>query len=734
MKKLILIYILIIFVSPGFLRLYAQPASCDTVYDFQNPDLPLEVRMNDLMDRLTIDEKISQLNAICDAIPRLGIPAYTWWNEALHGTASRVGTVFPQVIGLAATFDKDLIFQIGAAISDEARAQFQATPESNRKLWHSGLTFWSPNINIFRDPRWGRGQETWGEDPLLTGEMASMFVRGMQGNDPKYLKTVSCAKHFAVHSGPESVRHSIDIRVSEKDMAETYLPAFKSLVDAGVGGVMCAYNSVNGEPCCGNNELLSQILRKDWGFKGYVVSDCGAIGDIYRSHHYEDTPEKAAAWALKGGVSLNCGDMYVRYLKPALKDGLITETDIDTALRPLLEIRFRLGLFDPPGRNPYEKISPEVINSEAHRQLARKAAREGVVMLKNNGVLPVDDRYNSFYVIGPTAADMQSLLSNYNGNNPRMSTIMEGIASKIKPGQLMEYKMGTMLTRKNVNPIDWFSGSPKNYDICFAVFGINTLLEGEEGESYASPDKGDRQSISLPPHQLEYLKKIRKDNPKPLVVILTGGSPISVPELDSIADAILFVWYPGEEGGDAVADVLWGEVSPSGKLPVTFPRSVDQLPPFDDYSMNNRTYRYMKEEPLYPFGFGLSYTKFSYSDLKISKPVIQKGDSVEVSVNVRNKGDVKGNEVVQFYIKDVDADVRVPVNSLIGFDRVSLKPGESKIINFTVQPRMMELVDEAGNRKIEKGVFEIFAGGVSPGKRGQELGAPPVLKGEFRVR
>jgi len=696
-------------------------------YGFKNPDLKIEERVADLIGRLSLEEKISLLNYQSPAIERLGIPAYTWWSEALHGLAGRSATVFPQAIGMAATFDPDLVQRISTAISDEARAQFHAMNESTHTPIMSGLTFWSPNINLFRDPRWGRGQETWGEDPFLTGTMGAAFIKGLQGDHPKYLKAAACAKHFIVHSGPEKDRHHFNAVVSEKDFYETYAPAFKMAVDAGVEAVMCAYNRTNDEPCCGSNTLLKKVLRNQWGFKGHIVSDCWAIGDIDANHKVTASPEESAAIAIKNGVNVNCGDNYRLHLKNAVEAGLVTEAEVEEALRPLLRTRIRLGLFDPPGLNPYEKIPVDVIDCDAHRQLAREAAQKSVVLLKNNGVLPIGDQYQSFYVIGPTAASVLSMLGNYNGINPKIATIVEGIASKLKPGQLIEFKQGILLDRPNVNPIDWFSKNAKNADICLAVFGINNLLEGEEGESHASADKGDRSDIGLPPHQLEYLKKLRENNTKPLVVILTGGSPLAIPEVEEIADAVLFVWYPGEEGGNAVADILFGDAVPSGKLPLTFPKSTEQLPPYDDYSMTGRTYRYMQQEPLYPFGFGLSYTTFEYGDLKLSSQKVKKGNEIVAEVLVKNAGSVAGEEVVQLYLSHLNARNPVPLHSLKAFKRIHLEPGEATRVSFTITPEMMQLVNDDGKSVLVQGKIRVAIGGCSPGKRTEELlGAGPM--------
>jgi beta-glucosidase len=552
---------------------------------FRNPSAPLEARINDLISKLTLEEKALQMMHRSPAIPRLNIPAYNWWNESLHGVArSGVATVFPQAIGLGATFDEDLIFRIGNAISDEARAMHNASVAKGHRLQYSGLTFWTPNINIFRDPRWGRGQETYGEDPFLTATLGMALVKGLQGNHPSYLKVAACAKHFAVHSGPERLRHEFNAVASPKDLRETYLPAFKALVDNGVETVMCAYNATNGEPCCSNQYLLKEVLRDEWGFKGHVVSDCWALVDLYQENGHKTvaTQAEAVALAVKRGVNLNCGDEFPALVE-AVNKGLITEKEIDAALAVLLKTRFRLGLFDPAENNPYNKIGTDVIDSEAHRALAKEAALKSIVLLKNNGALPLKNDLPRYFVTGPNAEGVYALMGNYYGVNPNMVTFLEGIAAAIQPGSQLQYKPGVELDRANVNPIDWTTGDAKASDVTFVVMGLTGMLEGEEGESIASPHYGDRLDYDLPKAQIDFLKKLRDGNPKPIIAIVTGGSPMNLSEVHELADAVLLVWYAGEEGGNAVADILFGKASPSGKLPITFPKSLAQLPPYEDY-------------------------------------------------------------------------------------------------------------------------------------------------------
>ncbi len=692
-------------------------------------------RINDMIGKMTLEEKVSQLVYNSPEIERLGIPAYNWWNECLHGVArSGVATVFPQAIGLGATFDQDLMFRIATAISDEARAMYNAAVKKGYRMQYGGLTFWTPNINIFRDPRWGRGQETYGEDPYLMGLLGSSLVKGLQGDDPQYLKVAACAKHFAVHSGPEKLRHQFNAEANMKDMHETYLPAFKALVDAGVESVMCAYNATNGEPCCANDYLLNTVLRKDWQFQGHVVSDCWALVDFYQDGHNVVANEvEAAALALKHGVNLNCGSVYPA-LTQAVQQGLVTEEEIDEKLAVLLKSRFKLGLFDDMNSHPYNNIPVDVINSDKHRTLAREAAQKSIVMLKNNGVLPLQNDLAKYFVTGPNAADIVPLLGNYYGVNTNFVTILEGLASNVEPGSQIEFRQGILLDRPNTNPHDWSTGSAKESDATFYVMGITGLLEGEEGEAIASLNYGDRLDYNLPANQIEYLKKLKEDNPKPVIAIVTGGSPMNLAEVHEIADAVLLIWYPGQEGGSAVADIVFGKTAPSGKLPVTFPKSLDQLPPYEDYAMTGRTYRYMEKEPLYPFGFGLSYNEFVFSDIRLSATRIRKNQSVNVTALVTNNGQIAGDEVVQLYMTDTKASVKVPLYELKGIKRIHLKPGESQEISFTIDAEMMKMVNDKGEKILEPGEFKVFIGGSLPGNRSAELGASKVAEAIFTVR
>ncbi len=702
---------------------------------YLDPAKTIDERARDLVSKLTLEEKVGQMMYNAPAIPRLNIPAYNWWNESLHGVArSGVATIFPQAIGMAATFDEELMFRISSAISDEARAMYNASIAKGYHRQYAGLTFWTPNINIFRDPRWGRGQETYGEDPYLTSRLGVAYVKGLQGNNPDYLKAAACAKHYAVHSGPERLRHEFDAQASLKDMHETYLPAFKSLVDAGVESVMCAYNRTNGEPCCGNEYLLNTMLRQKWGFKGHIVSDCWALVDFHAGHKVTANAVESAALALKRGVNLNCGSTYNPNLIEAVKQGLVTEKEVDAALTNLLKTRFKLGLFDPQGKNPYDAIATDVINSGSHRELAREVAGKSIVMLKNNGALPLKNDLPYYYVTGPNAGNIDALIGNYYGVNNNIVTILEGVSGAIQPGSQLQYKMGFLLDRENVNSIDWTTGDAKQANATIVVMGISGLIEGEEGESISSPHFGDRLDYNIPKNQIEFLKKLKEGNKNPVIAVVTGGSPMNLSEVHELADAVLLIWYPGEEGGNAVADVIFGKRSPSGKLPITFPKSLEQLPPYDDYSMVGRTYRYMTAEPMYPFGFGLSYAKFDYSNLKLSASRLKKNQSVDAEVTVTNSGSIAGDEIAQLYITDVQGSTRTPLYSLKDFKRISLKPGESTTVKFTITPSMMMLVNNKGESVLEPGEFKINVGGSLPGKRSAELGASQGVEGVFVVK
>jgi beta-glucosidase len=703
---------------------------------YLDTSLPFAERAKDLVGRLTLEEKVGLMNHPAHAVPRLNIPAYNYWSEALHGVARNGrATVFPQAIAMAATWDKELIHKVATAISDEGRAKYHAALKRNGYTQqYQGLTFWSPNVNIFRDPRWGRGQETWGEDPFLTGEMAAEFVQGLQGDDPKYLKAAACAKHYAVHSGPEKDRHHFNAIVTKRELYDTYLPAFKKLVlEARVESIMGAYNRTLDEPCCASKLLIEDILRGEWGFDGHFVSDCMALSDFHLNHKVTKNAAESAALALQHGCDLGCDHVF-NEIPEAIHRGLITEADVDRALERTLATRFKLGMFDPDEDVPFTSISTDIVACDSHRQLAYQTATEAVVLLKNkDNILPIKPSTKKIFVTGPTATSMEVLLGNYYGFNNQMVTMLEGITGRIPEGMGMEYHPGATLKHAREIKDTWAPQMAQSADIAIVCAGNSSFLEGEEGESLLSPQNGDHESISLPQSQIDYIKELSIHGAR-IILILTGGSPIALGEIEEMVDAILFVWYPGMEGGRAVADVLFGDVSPSGKLPITFPKSLDQLPAFDDYSMNGRTYRYMTAEPLYPFGFGLSYSQFEYSGLRLDKTTLALGDSLEVSLILTNNGGSDSAEVAQFYLSDLHASTIVPLHHLIGFERVMLKAGESKTLKFTITPEMMSFYNDNGKLTLEPGLFCLEVGGCSPSKRGQELGAPKPVIAMFEVK
>jgi beta-glucosidase len=821
---------------------------------YLDASLPLEQRVSDLVSRMTLEEKVSQMQDVAAAVPRLGIPAYNWWNEGLHGVArSGNATVFPQAIGLAATWDTDLIHRVADVISTEARAKYNDAIQHGNTGRYFGLTFWSPNINIFRDPRWGRGQETYGEDPYLTSRIGVAFVTGLQGDDPNYLKTVSTSKHFAVHSGPEVLRHRFDVPVSPHDLADTYTPAFRATIMEGkADSVMCAYNSVRGEPACANH-LLFDTLRNKWGFKGYVVSDCWAISDLHQGHGFVLSLEQAAALAVKAGTDLSCGPEFAA-LPFAVRNRLLSTDDIDRAVKRLFEARFRLGMFDPPGRVPWSKLTIADNDTPAHRQLALEAAHKSIVLLKNErNTLPLKSSVKTIAVIGPNADSLNVLLGNYNGNPSSYTTILDGIRKRFRnakiltalgspvtetssvvlpseylrtggtnsqPGLNAEYFANTDLsgpaalkrvdagvdfewnnvspgpgvppgnysvrwTGELIPPVDgdyrlggstdggyriyldgkrfvddsaphgtrtmttlvhlqaghaypirmeyfhtWWEATarllwlPPNLsqeavnaarkaDVVIAVVGITAQFEGEESDS-SDPGffGGDRLDLNLPKPQQELLESVAATG-KPLIVVLTSGSALSVNWAEEHAAAILEAWYPGEEGGAAVADVLSGEYNPAGRLPVTFYQSVVQLPPFGNYSMAGRTYRYFTEPPLYPFGYGLSFSSFHYSDAKVGQPQVAADGAVKVSVRVTNAGSVPGDEVVQLYLAHPGVD-GAAIRTLAGFHRIHLNAAASETLDFTLRDRDLSIVDESGIRRVVPGAVDVWIGGGQP--------------------
>jgi beta-glucosidase len=706
-----------------------------TTAPYLDPTRPIEERVTDLIAHMSLDEKISQMTSRAAAIPRLGIQEYGYDGEASHGLVHRGRvSVFPHAIATAATWDSGLVQRIAEAISDEARAKYhEVIRKDGFAPIHQGLTFWTPCINLFRDPRWGRGQETYGEDPYLTGTLGTAFVRGMQGDDPRYLKTAACAKHFAAHSGPEAIRYEYNVEVSPRDLEETYLPAFKKLVmEAKVESVMPAYTRLNGEPCCGSPYLLGEILRGQWGFRGHVVSDCGAIGNFYLFHHVTADGAESAALGIKAGCDLECGNTY-EYLGEAVQRGLITEAEIDRCLMRSLRTRFRLGMFDPPEMVPYSHVPFSVVASDHHHQLAYEGAVKSVVLLKNRGaVLPLSESLRYIHIVGPTAADVNCLLGNYHAMSDHLSSLLEGIVGAAPPWSRVMYHPGLTLTEKSART-DAHIDAMKSAEVVIACFGLSPVLEGEHGDPPYSVDMGDRRDLRLPAAQRDFLAKLA-DTGVPIVLVLTGGSPIVLEGLEDRMQAILYVWYPGMEGGRAVGDILFGKASPSGKLPITFPRSVDHLPPFEDYSMENRTYRFSHEEPLYPFGFGLGYTRFALSDLKLEQSTLTAGEDCIVNCTLTNIGPTVGDEVVQVYLRDVESSTRVPLQQLVAFQRVTVQPGETALLHFAISSDQMTLVDEDGTRRLEAGEFEIIIGNCLPGQRGQELGVIAPLTTRFWVR
>ena len=708
---------------------------------FRDPDLPLSERVADLLGRMTLPEKVSQMVYESPAIPRLGIPEYNWWNEGLHGVGrAGIATVFPQAIGLAAAFDAALVGRVAEAVSDEARAKHHEFARQGYRRQYHGLTLWSPNVNIFRDPRWGRGQETYGEDPYLTGRLGVAFVKGIQGSDPEYVKLAATPKHFAVHSGPEALRHHFDARATAKDLRETYLPAFRDCVtEGGAESIMGAYNRTNGEPCCASRTLLGQVLRQEWGFSGYVVSDCGAILDLHAHHTVTRTPEQSAALAVKNGCDLECGRIYPSLVE-AVKQGLITEAEIDTALTRLLRIRFRLGMFDPPDRVPFSAIPYDRVDCQEHRDLALKAARESLVLLKNDGgFLPLKRNLGCIAVIGPNADDREALLGNYNGQPSRSTTVLEGIRKAVGPETRVLFAQGSDIL-KDQDSIwgekadDGFGealAAADRADVVVMVLGLNNRLEGEEGSAQQSQWQGDRISIELPSIQRKLYAAVAAKG-KPVVLVLLTGGALAISQQQHLARAVLLAWYPGEEGGRAVAEALFGDFSPAGRLPVTWVTSTDQLPPFTDYSMKGRTYRYFEGEPLYPFGYGLSYSSFRYDNLRLGGHVLTAGAELELSVDVTNTGSREAEEVAQLYLSWLSA-ADAPQRQLAGFSRLLLRPGETRKVAFVLTDRQMSVVDDEGRRSVRPGRLRVSVGGRQPDHRSQELTGTEVLSAEVEI-
>ncbi len=848
---------------------------------YLDPSQPINVRVDDLIKRMTLEQKASQLVNQARAIPDLQVPAYDWWSEALHGVANAgTATVFPEPVGLAATFDDPLIHEMAIVIGTEARAKHNQAIRAGRRDIMEGLDFWSPNINIFRDPRWGRGQETYGEDPFLTGRMGVAFVTGLQGDDPKYFRVISTPKHYAVHSGPEPSRHTIDVQVSKHDMEDTYLPAFRATVTEGKAeSIMCAYNRVNGQPACANTFLLQDQLRGAWKFNGYVVSDCDAIVDIFQGHKFVKSQAEAAAVAIKTGMDNECADFFTitkddHDYKPyvdAVKQGLLTEADLDTSLRRLFTARMRLGMFDPPDMVPYAKTPESEIDSAPHRQLALKIARETMTLLKNDGVLPLSPDKKKILVVGPLAESTQVLHGNYSGTASHAVTALEGIRKQFgsqvsyepgtnflrelpavpsavlstndgKPGLQAEYFAGDLTGAPQVTRVDpivdlqtfafipdpqsvrapdgmkefsvrwtgfltptesgtyqiglsgsnermWLDGkiivddpvlhdpnvqtasvslvkghrypirveflkgafsikmvwqpvgkdplieatlAAQKADVIVAVVGITSKLEGEEMKVAVPGFRGgDRTSLNLPAEE-EALLGALKGTGKPLVVVLMNGSALAVNWANDHANAIVDAWYSGEEGGTAIAETLAGVNNPAGRLPVTFYKGTEQLPDFEDYAMQNRTYRYFTGEPLYGFGHGLSYTTFEYSGMKLSSPQLQAGSPLDVEVDVKNTGKRDGDEVAELYITFPKLP-GAPLHALRGFTRLHLKAGEQKHVKLTLSPRDLSYVNEAGDRMLSTGDYLITVGGGQPGTTAAHADSHLMIQGEQKL-
>lgn len=682
----------------------------------------------ELVSQMTLEEKIGQMLYQAPAIERLNIPAYNWWNEALHGVArAGVATMFPQAIAMAATFDKNLLLQVGDVVSTEGRAKFNAFSKKGDHDIYKGLTFWAPNVNIFRDPRWGRGHETFGEDPYLTAELGCAYIRGLQGDDPEHLKSAACAKHFAVHSGPEAVRHSFDAKVSVRDMYDTYLYAFKRCVsDAKVEAVMGAYNRVNGEPACGSKTLLTDILRKDWKFQGHVVSDCWAILDFHQNHHVTNSVEESAAMAVKNGCDLNCGSAFL-HLYSAYKQGLIEEEAITAAVERLMEVRIRLGMMkDYP--SPYADIPYNVVECKEHVELSLDAARRSMVMLKNNGLLPLQkDTYKTIAVIGPNANSRDALIGNYVGTSSEYITPLEGIQRYVGEDTRIIYAEGCHLHKDKVENLAEAKDrmveavlAAEQADLAVVCLGLDAFLEGEEGDAGNEYASGDKKDLCLPGLQQELLEKVVETG-KPVVLVILAGSAMDVSWANEHVDAIIDLWYPGARGGKVLAEALFGEISPCGKLPISFYASTEDLPDFEDYSMANRTYRYADSKMLYPFGYGLTYSNVEYSNSTVSKTEAPIGESITLTTEVKNTGTYSVYEAVQVYVKDEEASVTVPKCTLRGVQVVKLEPGEAKQVEITLNTRDFAIITEEGKCIVEPGKFALTIGGQQPDIRSREL-------------
>ncbi len=704
---------------------------------FQNKEYveELKKRAKDIVSKMTLEEKVFQMLHSAPAIERFHIKAYNWWNEGLHGVArAGIATIFPQAIGLAAAFDEEMMEVVGDAIATEGRAKFNMQQEFEDTDIYKGLTFWTPNVNIFRDPRWGRGHETYGEDPYLTSRLGVRMVQGLQGHDENYMKVAACAKHFAVHSGPEDIRHSFNAEVSLKDMYETYLPAFKALVqEAKVEAVMGAYNRTNGEPCCGSKTLLKDILRDEWGFDGHVVSDCWAIKDFHENHKVTEGPVESVTLAVENGCDLNCGNIFT-YLLEAVKEGKLKEEKIDAAVTRLFTTRMKLGLFDNVDQVPFHNIPYEVVDSKEMKELNLSVAKKCLVLLKNqDNLLPLKkESLKTIGIIGPNANNRRALVGNYEGTASRYVTILEGFQDYLGDDVRILTSEGCHLFKNKVgglsienDRIAEVKAVSKASDVIIACLGLDSGLEGEEGDRGNAYASGDKPNLQLPGLQEQILKTICESG-KPVILILLSGSALAINWAEENVPAIIQGWYPGAQGGRAIAEMVFGEYSPEGKLPITFYRSTEELPAFTDYSMEGRTYRYMNNEALYPFGYGLSYTKFEYSNLVIHQTEITK-EGIQVSFTIKNTGNYSSSETVQVYVK---ANYEgTPNAQLKSFQKVNLKPREEESITLLLPAEAFALCDEFGKKKVLPGSYSIFVGGSQPDKRSIKLmGQVPLHK------
>ncbi len=691
----------------------------------------------ELVGKMTIAEAASQLLHSSPAIERLGVPEYNWWNEGLHGVArAGIATVFPQAVGMAAAFDEEFLETEAEAISEEARAKHNAAKRSGDGDIYKGLTYWSPNINIFRDPRWGRGHETYGEDPYLTGHLGNAFIEGLQGDCKNgYLKIAACAKHFAVHSGPEALRHGFDVSPSEKDLYETYTPAFKTAVeDAQVETVMTAYNSVWGQPCCVNERLIDRFLKKEWGFDGHIVSDCWAVRDVHENHHYTKSPAESAALSVKAGCDLNCGCTY-EYLLDALQEGLVTEEEIRAAAVRVFTTRFKLGMFDPDC--DYDNIPYTVVCCREHQELALQAAERSAVLLKNNGILPLKkENLKNIAVIGPNAYSEKALYGNYNGFSANWITNLDGIRAECGDDIRLYFSEGCDIVNEKEDPL----AKPgklhseaveiaKLSDVVILCVGLDGDLEGEEGDTGNAFASGDKLDLLLPKSQRDLCEKILELK-KPVVIVINSGSSLDLSMYEDRADAILQSWYSGEKGGQALAEILFGKISPSGKLPLTFYRNDQKLPDFSDYHMKGRTYKFVEETPWYPFGYGLSYTSFEYSNIKAEKTE----EGFLLSVDLKNTGNMPAREIVELYIRYEGEAFEKPHHHLEGFASVELAENESHTVEFVLEPGQFDSFLEDGSRKLLDGKYTVFVGGSQPDERSVSLTGKKPLSVSFEAK